>query len=268
MAIYQILEELKDARKDGDQCEFNGFLEDYLEVVDSSEDQGMKEILHALFEEDPDLRICVNLRADINRQVISNQIIRYKDAFKLQGHPVVCPIVVYGKRQDTERALILVNHSERSYLYAKGLYYTLTEPYSFLAECKNELVAISAESAESVRNVFRKLFSVKAGALQREADRGCFANYEQLKKDALDEAEALRESAVKQLREAQDKEACIYSLVVRWFLLKKVVYVQYMVNKDMLQNVHEGNIKKQRNQAKVNADEIPFISYSELWRSI
>ena len=26
MAIYQILEELKDARKDGDQCEFNGFL--------------------------------------------------------------------------------------------------------------------------------------------------------------------------------------------------------------------------------------------------
>lgn len=60
----------------------------------------------------------------------------------------------------------------------------------------------------------------------------------------------------------------IYSLVVRWFLLKKVVYVQYMVNKDMLQNVHEGNIKKQRNQAKINADEIPFISYSELWRSI
>ena len=41
-----------------------------------------------------------------------------------------------------------------------------------------------------------------------------------------------------------------------------------MVNKDMLQNVHEGNIKKQRNQAKINADEIPFISYSELWRSI
>ena len=75
-------------------------------------------------------------------------------------------------------------------------------------------------------------------------------------------------TTMEQLREAQDKEACIYSLVVRWFLLKKVVYVQYMVNKDMLQNVHEGNIKKQRNQAKINADEIPFISYSELWRSI
>ena len=104
--------------------------------------------------------------------------------------------------------------------------------------------------------------------MQREADRNRFSNYEQLKKDALDEAEAVKENAETELRDAEDKEAMIYSLVVRWFLLKKVVYVQYMVNKDMLQNVHEGNIKKQRNQAKINADEIPFISYSELWRSI
>ena len=235
MAIYQILEEIKDVRKEGELCDFNGYLEDYLEVIDSSEDQPMKDILHALFEENHDLKICVNLRADINRQVISNQIIRYKDAFKLQGHPVICPVIIYGKQDDAERALILVQHSDRSYLYAKGLYYTLTEPYSFLADCKNELVAVTAESVDGVLATFRKLFSVKAGALQREAE---------------------------------DKEAMIYSLVVRWFLLKKVVYVQYMVNKDMLQNVHEGNIKKQRNQAKINADEIPFISYSELWRSI
>lgn len=268
MAIYQILEEIKDIRKDGDQCEFNGYLEDYLDVVDSSDDQPMKDILHALFEENHDLKICVNLRSDINRQVISNQIIRYKDAFKLQGHPVICPFVIYGKQDDEEKALILVPHTERSYLYAKGLYYTLTEPYSFLADCKNELVAVTAESTDSVLNVFNKLFTVKAGALQREADRSRFSNYEQLKKDALDEAEAMREGAAERLHNAEDKEAEIYSLVVRWFLLKKVVYVQYMVNKDMLQNVHEGNIKKQRNQAKVNADEIPFISYSELWRSI
>ena len=268
MAIYQILEEIKDVRKEGELCDFNGYLEDYLEMIESSEDQPMKEILHALFEEDHDLKICVNLRADINRQVISNQIIRYKDAFKLQGHPVICPVIVYGKQEDAERALILVKHSDRSYLYAKGLYYTLTDPYSFLADCKNELVAVTAESVDGVLATFRKLFSVKAGALQREADRNRFSNYEQLKKDALDEAEAVKENAETELRDAEDKEAMIYSLVVRWFLLKKVVYVQYMVNKDMLQNVHEGNIKKQRNQAKINADEIPFISYSELWRSI
>ncbi len=243
MAIYQILEEIKDVRKEGELCDFNGYLEDYLEVIDSSEDQPMKDILHALFEENHDLKICVNLRADINRQVISNQIIRYKDAFKLQGHPVICPVIIYGKQDDAERALILVQHSDRSYLYAKGLYYTLTEPYSFLADCKNELVAVTAESVDGVLATFRKLFSVKAGALQREADRNRFSNYEQLKKDALDEAEAVKENAETELREAEDKEAMIYSLVVRWFLLKKVVYVQYMVNKDMLQNVHEGNIK-------------------------
>lgn len=163
MAIYQILEEIKDVRKEGELCDFNGYLEDYLEVIDSSEDQPMKDILHALFEENHDLKICVNLRADINRQVISNQIIRYKDAFKLQGHPVICPVIIYGKQDDAERALILVQHSDRSYLYAKGLYYTLTEPYSFLADCKNELVAVTAESVDGVLATFRKLFSVKAG---------------------------------------------------------------------------------------------------------
>lgn len=268
MAIYQILEELKDVRKEGDSCDFNGYLEDYLEAVDSSDDQLMKDILHALFQEDHDLKICVNLRADINRQVISNQIIRYKDAFKLQGHPVVCPFIIYGKSEDAERALVLVPHTERSYLYAKGFYYTLTEPYSFLADCKNDLVAITGQSVDSVLNVFSKLFTVKAGALQREADRASFSNYEQLKKDALDEAEEIKETAAQQLQNVENKEQTIVSLVVRWFLLKKVAYVQYMVNKDMLQNVHEGNIKKQRNQAKVNADEIPFISYSELWRSV
>ena len=51
------------------------------------------------------------------------------------------------------------------------------------------------------------------------------------------------------------------------FLLKKVLYVQYMVNKNILNSVHEGNVKKQRNQAKLNADDILFMSYSEMWRT-
>ena len=58
----------------------------------------------------------------------------------------------------------------------------------------------------------------------------------------------------------------IYEMIQKWFLLKKVCYVQYMVSKDLLNSVHEGNIKKQRNQAKVNADSIVFVPYSELWR--
>ena len=40
-----------------------------------------------------------------------------------------------------------------------------------------------------------------------------------------------------------------------------------MVNKNILNSVHEGNVKKQRNQAKLNADDILFMSYSEMWRT-
>ena len=40
-----------------------------------------------------------------------------------------------------------------------------------------------------------------------------------------------------------------------------------MVNKNILNSGHEGNVKKQRNQAKLNADEISFMSYSEMWRT-
>ena len=39
-----------------------------------------------------------------------------------------------------------------------------------------------------------------------------------------------------------------------------------MVNKEILNTVHEGNVKKQRNQAKLNADQIQFLSYSDMYR--
>ena len=72
--------------------------------------------------------------------------------------------------------------------------------------------------------------------------------------------------AFDKLKDVEDKYEMIREYIVKWFLLKKVLYVQYMLNKDFLTNVHEGNVRKQRNQAKINADEIAFISYSSLWR--
>lgn len=44
------------------------------------------------------------------------------------------------------------------------------------------------------------------------------------------------------------------------------MYVQYMMDKDMLANRHEGDTRKQRQFAKSYTDEIPIVSYSELWR--
>ena len=76
----------------------------------------------------------------------------------------------------------------------------------------------------------------------------------------------MHDEAFDKLKDVEDKYEMIREYIVKWFLLKKVLYVQYMLNKDFLQNVHEGNVRKQRNQAKINADEIAFISYSSLWR--
>ncbi len=39
-----------------------------------------------------------------------------------------------------------------------------------------------------------------------------------------------------------------------------------MVNKNILSSIHENNIKKQRNQAKLNSEEIDILSFSEMWR--
>ncbi len=266
MALMQILEEVKDLRKEGTDCDFNGYLEDYLETME--EESVMKSCLQAIHEKNADMKICVNYRFSINKEVISNQIIRYKDSFKLQGKPIVCPYIVYGSDNNNDRGLMLTENEEYAYLFAKGTYYCLTEPMSPFVEAKNEIVSMLASDSESVMKIFNRLFTYKAGALQRELDRKMYAEYQDLKEEAVKVAQNLKDTAFDKIKEAEDAEATIKSLVVSWFLLKKVVYVQYMVSKDILEKVHEGNIKKQRNQAKINADEIPFVSYSECWRSL
>lgn len=266
MGVYQILKDVQDIRKEEGRCDFNGYLEDYLGSIEE-EECAYRDVLKRMFETDSDLRVCVNLRLGINQEVVSNQIIRYKDAFKLKGEPLCVPVIVYGQSGGNERALMLMQGKENDYLFAKGLYYCVTEPFSMFAECKNEIVAMLLEDEEEVMSIFNRLFKVKAGVLQREVDRKHFANYEQLKQLALTKANELKDSIIEKLRAVDDKEPLIINSVVEWFLLKKVVYVYYMVNKDILVRVHENNIKRQRNQAKINADEIPFISYSEMWRS-
>ena len=73
------------------------------------------------------------------------------------------------------------------------------------------------------------------------------------------------EEAKIKLASVPDRLPYIYQYVIDWFLLKKILYVQYMMNKNILAHVHEGNIRKQRNQAKLNAEEVRFLSFSEMW---
>ena len=156
--------------------------------------------------------------------------------------------------------------SKYSFIYAKGYYYCMTEPGSPFIDCKNEIVAVTSDKASRITDAYSKLFTMKAGALQRSIDRDYFKNYDELKALAVEAANKQKEEAPAVLTALEDRTAQIYRYVINWFLLKKVLYVQYMVNKNILNTVHEGNIKKQRNQAKTNADEIGFLSFSEMWR--
>ena len=264
MAIYSILETIEDVRKGSDACDFNGYLEDYLETVEK--EGAMYNVLKDLFEINNDLKIIVNLKMAISKESISNQIIRYKDVFKLKGEPVKCGCIVYARDEDKERALLL---TEDDYIIAKGIYYSMTEPYNRFQEAKNDFVAMSIKDPEHVKSVFNRLFTYRAGALQREIDRKNYPVYEDSKTKALEIAEELKSTVVEKLRavEESEQEDIIYDSIVKWFLLKKYLYVQYMVNKDILKNEHEGNVKKQRNQAKKNADEVAFMSFSEMWKS-
>ncbi len=267
MLICAILDQKIDSRKNGDDCTFNGYLEDYLSLETTELDPVLKEAFAAIQEKEPETKIAVGLRSEINNDAISNQIIRYKDVFKLNGKPLIYPYVLYLKKENDEKALLVVPYSSYGFIKAKGLYYCMTEPGSEFIDCKNDIVAICSDSAEKIVDTFTSLFTVRAGALQRGIDKISFTNYEDLKAAALKAAEQLKEEAPAVLAALEDRSAKISEYVTEWFLLKKVLYVQYMVNKNILNSVHEGNVKKQRNQAKINADEITFLSYSEMWRT-
>ncbi len=267
MAICTILDEKVDSRKNGTDCEFNGYLEDYLNLGTELEPV-LNDALTKILAIEPDAKICVNLKSEISQNAISNQIIRYKDIFKLSGKAMDYPYLVYADHEGEQRALLLFPNAPYSFIYAKGCYYCMTEPGSPFIDCKNEIVAVSSDKADVIVDTWEKMFKMKAGALQRSIDRRFFATYDDLKADAVKAAAELKEEAPEKLAaiSGEERQAEIYQYVIKWFLLKKVLYVQYMVNKNILNSVHEGNVKKQRNQAKLNADEISFLSFSEMWR--
>jgi len=140
MSIYKILSDKNDSRTNGVDSRFNGYLEDYLSTVAEDElDPVIHEAFAVIRDEDPETKICVGLRTDVNDSAISNQIIRYKDIAKLSGKPIVYPYIVYGEKNGQERALIVMPAGKCNYIYAKGLYYCMTEPGSEFIDCKMRL---------------------------------------------------------------------------------------------------------------------------------
>lgn len=276
MAIYDILNEVEDLRRsENGICTFNGFLEDYLSLIEGDETKAEAyDILQALLEQDNNLKIASDLQLNINRNAIANQIIRYKDAFKLPKGTIRVPYLLYGtydgRKGPVQKAMILTLGDKEEYILAKALYYVMSEPENEYEGTRNEIIAASA-TKNTIERLVKTLDAFflrdfKAGILQRNLDMEVFDAYEDMYALAQEMGNGQKASLQETLDNAQDTEQTIYAMISKWFLLKKFSYVQYMMDKNTLTAVHEGNVKKQRQVAKEKSDRISFVSFSEMWK--
>ena len=251
MAVQESMSKLLDKRRDGEDCLFNGYLEDYLAT---------DEIL--LLENE--MMICVDYGFNANKSVISNQIIRYKDAYKVPDKAMKIPYILYFQKEDVQRGIVLSD----DYLLSKGFYYILTEQFALLEDSRNDLIALSTDNEALVLEKIQKLLrpETRAGGIQREADNYYYQNTEELIEIARTSATAVKEKAMLELVHMTDRGDYIYNCVMKWYLLKKVSYVSLMMDKNYLKKECNSDIRIQRFKAKEASDSINFIIYSEMWR--
>lgn len=259
MGIYELLSSKEDALKGGNSCLFNGYLKDYIQTLD---DGVVKKLLDSVLAIRNDLKIIVGLNAYISKESISNAVIRYKDIFKLENKAVVVPYLIYGKDGEMERAVLL---SDEHYIYAKGMYYALTEVGAALESGRNDCIAMVLTEGEDFLNVFKNLFSSRPGKIQRELDKTYCPTYEEGFAQAKQLSDQIVANTALAIENGQSKEEVTNQAVSHWFILKKFAYAQYMMDKRFLNDIHAGNVKAQRNMAKQNADAIRFVSISQLW---
>lgn len=273
MAIYDVLSGLQDDREQPRGiCAFNGYLEDYVACIETSAShEETHAILASLVEIDESMKIVVDLGLDINKEAIANQIIRYKDAFKLPAGTIRCPYVIYGTCGTSQRAIIVTLGGQEAYVQAKALYYVMSEPDNAFEGTRNEIIAINAsvDQIDRVVTIATAFFidGRKAGILQRDLDSLVFPTYDAMYESAKKVADDQIQEVQALLAKSGNVEKNINQMIATWFLMKKFTYVQYMMDKHCLHAVYEGNVKRQRQMAKTKCDEINFISFSELWKT-
>ena len=265
MAIYEILQG-KTNNHILTRGFFNGSLENYINSSYNRHEQ-FNGLFEELLETVPELQICANLPIEISVKAISNQIIRYKDAFKLPEHSVIVPLILYWRENEQDKAIMFAT---TDYIEAKGLYYCLTEPDLEFGQCRNEILTmcLKEEYAADIKNALESMHSGSkaAGAIQRSLDRRYINNVDEMKERAVVLAKEIFDNASEQLLDMEERGPLINETIARIFLIKKALYVQYMMSKDLLANRHEGDVKKQRQFAKAYSDEVPIVSLSSLWR--
>lgn len=266
MAVVDILKEVEDSRKGSNITKFNGFLEDFLSVTENEE---LKAQLQPIYEAFPDLRIATEFRFNVNKKTISNQIIRYKDVFKLPYNYFDVSMILYGAIEDREFGIVVADGTRKiDYFLSKGMYYLLTEQYAIFEDCRNEILVLThahfgeiTEIVESLRNP-----NLRIGSVQRRLDRQYFHGFYDLHAYLMEFAQAIHDSAPQDMGLVRDRSVVIFRNIATWFLFKKLIYVQYMSNRDLLRDESEGDSRQHRTRAKELVDQVPYIPFSEMWR--
>lgn len=270
MAIYEILSSISDLRNDKQGLSsFNGYLEDYLAYLELNNQTKDYDLLQTIFNYDSSLKIITDLHLNINQKAIANQIIRYRDCLKLPPHSICIPYIIYKEDNGKQRACIINFGNQEAYILAKAYYYIISEPDNEFEGTRNEIMTTcfnltnQEEIIKQIDNFFNN--NIKAGNVQRELDNLFFNSYQEMYDLALALAQQRIDNINDYLINPDDVKDNIYKCISYWFLLKKFIYVQYMMDKSTINTIHEGSSKKQRSKAKELADHINYLAFFELW---
>ncbi|MEI7667851.1 MAG: hypothetical protein WCI62_02505 [Erysipelotrichaceae bacterium] len=263
--MIDTLKQIQDERNGSKTCLFNGYLEDYVNSME--EDHSLKPLFIEILALNQDFRILVNYHFNLQVDLISNQIIRYKDVTKIPANHFNCPYLLYGLDANEETIGIIIDNLS-SYHILKGIYYVLTETGALLEPMKNKIIVLHANKnpISTIDKCVKDNTHIKYGGVQRSIDATVYQNLDNLKTQIIQEANKLQEDFRISIANHTHKADEIYKVVIQWFLLKKVLYVQTMMNRNFLEKQCANDVKVQRHHAKLNADEVSFIAYSELWR--
>ena len=260
-----------DERNEGAVCKFNGYVEDYLNYIEDNENKDdLKAILKQFYSMDEGCRIITQLAINSNQDAIANQIIRYKDVSKLPLNFFKVPYLIYLKHDEIELGVIFNLGNCEEAMYVKGSYFVLSEPGNQYEDLRNDLVSIvfNKDLLEKQFQILTTYFEgkAKAGHVQRLIDQCMFKSLDDMVEKAKVAGNRLCVEEIEKLKEIADPRDTIYECIKKWYYLKKFVYVQTMMDKNRLNTVYEGNSKRQRAEAKSNADAINYISFSECWK--
>lgn len=269
MSSIAVLSEVLDSRKGGKSAKFNGFLEDYLNS-DAPIKEEVRESLQKVLEAYPDFRILTDFRFNVNKEAISNQIIRYKDVTKLPVNYYDLAFILYGAINNQELCILVADGSRNvDYFLAKGMYYTLTEQHGVLEDSRQEVIVLTMAHLDELRDIINQFNNdprLRVAPFQRRIDKNYFSNFEDLKNQVYEIAHSIKDNVREDLGIVKDRSVIIFRNIASWFLFKKLLYVSYMSNKDFLNTKAEGNMRQHRNNAKQIVDGVPFVAFSEMWR--